>query len=152
MDSQIKILVRPLYSNPPIHGARIASTILNDPELNKQWLGEVKGMADRIIEMRALLKDNLEKLGSKHDWSHITNQIGMFAYTGLKPDAMDKLAKEVCTAVYELLVYNVLYFGARSLIFIQHSVYATKDGRISVAGINSGNVKRLAESIYKLTG
>lgn len=104
MDSQIKILVRPLYSNPPIHGARIASTILNDPELNKQWLGEVKGMADRIIEMRALLKDNLEKLGSKHDWSHITNQIGMFAYTGLKPDAMDKLAKEVCKAVSELLV------------------------------------------------
>ena len=104
MDSQIKILVRPLYSNPPIHGARIASTILNDPELNKQWLGEVKGMADRIIEMRALLKDNLEKLGSKHDWSHITNQIGMFAYTGLKPDAMDKLAKEVCKPVSELLV------------------------------------------------
>ncbi|KAG9550933.1 hypothetical protein KCU77_g20658, partial [Aureobasidium melanogenum] len=127
VDSQIKILVRPLYSNPPVHGARVASTILNDPELNKQWLGEVKGMADRIITMRALLKENLEKLGSKHDWSHITSQIGMFAYTGLKPEQMDALAKE-------------------------HSVYATKDGRISVAGITSGNVKRLAESIYKVTG
>lgn len=75
VDSQIKILVRPLYSNPPIHGARIASTILNDPALNKQWLGEVKGMASRIIEMRALLKQNLEGLGSKHDWSHITSQV-----------------------------------------------------------------------------
>ena len=75
VDSQIKILIRPLYSNPPIHGARIASTILNDPELKKQWLGEVKGMADRIIEMRSLLKQNLEALGSKHDWSHITNQV-----------------------------------------------------------------------------
>lgn len=127
VDSQIKILVRPMYSNPPIHGARIASTLLNDPALNKQWLGEVKGMADRIIKMRALLKQNLEQLGSKHDWSHITNQIGMFAYTGLKPEQMDALAKE-------------------------HSVYATKDGRISVAGITSGNVKRLAESIYKITG
>ncbi|KAI9666969.1 MAG: aspartate transaminase aat1 [Alyxoria varia] len=94
VDSQLKILVRPLYSNPPIHGARIASEILNDPSLNKQWLGEVKGMADRIISMRALLKENLEKLGSKHDWSHITNQIGMFAYTGLKPEQMDTLAKE----------------------------------------------------------
>ncbi|KAJ4297677.1 aspartate transaminase aat1 [Kalmusia sp. IMI 367209] len=109
VDSQIKIL------------------ILNDPSLNKQWLGEVKDMADRIITMRALLKENLEKLGSKHDWSHITSQIGMFAYTGLKPEQMDVLAKE-------------------------HSVYATKDGRISVAGITSGNVKRLAESIYKVTG
>src|SRR6201996_3616883 len=75
VDSQIKILVRPLYSNPPIHGARIASEVLNNSALNKQWLGEVKGMADRIIEMRALLKQNLEKLGSKRDWTHITNQI-----------------------------------------------------------------------------
>ncbi|KAF2256827.1 hypothetical protein BU26DRAFT_513595 [Trematosphaeria pertusa] len=127
VDSQIKILVRPLYSNPPIHGARIASEILNDPALNKQWLGEVKDMADRIITMRALLKEKLEKLGSKHDWSHITSQIGMFAYTGLKPEQMEVLAKE-------------------------HSVYATKDGRISVAGITSGNVKRLAKAIYKVTG
>ncbi|KAI4169360.1 MAG: hypothetical protein LQ343_005753 [Gyalolechia ehrenbergii] len=126
IDSQIKILVRPLYSNPPIHGARIASEILTDPSLNKQWLGEVKGMADRIIKMRALLKQNLEELGSKHDWSHITSQIGMFAYTGLTPTQMDQLSKE-------------------------NSVYATKDGRISVAGITSGNVKRLAESIHKVT-
>jgi aspartate aminotransferase, mitochondrial len=95
IDSQIKILVRPLYSNPPVHGARIASEILNDPELNKQWLGEVKGMADRIISMRDALKSNLEQLGSKHDWSHITSQIGMFAYTGLKPEQVDRLAKEV---------------------------------------------------------
>lgn len=75
VDSQLKILVRPLYSNPPIHGARIASEILNDPALNKQWLGEVKGMADRIIKMRELLKTNLEQLGSKQDWSHITSQV-----------------------------------------------------------------------------
>lgn len=85
-----------MYSNPPIHGARIASTLLNDADLNKQWLGEVKGMADRIITMRALLKENLEKLGSKRDWNHITSQIGMFAYTGLTPAQMDTLAKEVC--------------------------------------------------------
>jgi len=127
VDSQIKILVRPMYSNPPIHGARIASKILTDAALYEQWLGEVKAMADRIITMRALLKENLEKLGSKHDWSHITSQIGMFAYTGLSPAQMDVLAKE-------------------------HSVYATKDGRISVAGITSENVGRLAEAIYKVKG
>ncbi|KAF2963065.1 hypothetical protein GQX73_g10508 [Xylaria multiplex] len=127
LDSQIKILVRPLYSNPPIHGARVASEILNTPALYQQWLGEVKEMADRIITMRALLKNNLEKLGSSHDWSHITSQIGMFAYTGLDAASMEKLAKE-------------------------HSVYATKDGRISVAGITSDNVGRLAEAIYKVKG
>lgn len=127
VDSQIKIIVRPLYSNPPIHGARIAAEILNNPELYDQWLVEVKGMADRIITMRALLKEKLEQLGSKHDWSHITSQIGMFAYTGLTPDQMDELAKK-------------------------HSVYATKDGRISVAGITSDNVGRLAEAIYAVKG
>ena len=75
VDSQVKILVRPLYSNPPIHGARIASEILNNQDLYQQWLGEVKGMAERIIKMRALLKSNLEKLGSKHNWDHITSQV-----------------------------------------------------------------------------
>lgn len=127
VDSQIKILVRPMYSNPPIHGARIASEILNTPALYAQWLGEVKDMAERIISMRALLKTNLEKLGSQNDWSHITSQIGMFAYTGLTPEQMDTLAK-------------------------QHSVYATRDGRISVAGITSANVERLARAIYKIKG
>ena len=81
VDSQVKILVRPLYSNPPVHGARIASEILNNSSLNHQWLGEVKGMADRIIRMRALLKENLEKLGSKHDWSHIISQVGGAKFT-----------------------------------------------------------------------
>jgi aspartate aminotransferase, mitochondrial len=102
VDSQLKILVRPMYSNPPIHGARVAAEVLNNPALNKQWLGEVKGMADRIIRMRALLKENLEKLGSKQDWSHITSQIGMFAYTGLKPEQMDVLAKEVRSSFFGL--------------------------------------------------
>ena len=95
VDSQLKILVRPLYSNPPIHGARIAGEILTDPQLYSQWEKEVKGMADRIISMRAMLKKNLEDLGSKHDWSHITNQIGMFAYTGMTPEQMTRLAEEV---------------------------------------------------------
>ena len=81
VDSQVKILVRPLYSNPPVHGARIAAEILNDPDLNQQWLGEVKGMADRIISMRALLKENLEDLGSQHDWSHITSQVSFVPET-----------------------------------------------------------------------
>lgn len=108
VDSQIKILVRPMYSNPPVNGARIASEILNDPQLNQQWLGEVKGMADRIITMRALLKSNLEQLGSKHDWSHITSQIGMFAYTGLKPDQVDTLAKKVWGGGFPFLLFFLL--------------------------------------------
>lgn len=63
--------------------------------------------------MRALLKKELEALGSKHDWSHITSQIGMFAYTGLTPEQMDKLAKEVSSPVtpFSLFETSRLYLG-----------------------------------------
>ncbi|KAK9490366.1 pyridoxal phosphate-dependent transferase [Lipomyces doorenjongii] len=126
VDSQLKIIVRPLYSNPPIHGARIAAEVLSDVGLYKQWLVEVKVMAERIIKMRHLLKQHLQELGSTRDWSHITSQIGMFCFTGLTPEQVDTLRTE-------------------------YSVYMTRDGRISVAGITTKNVKRLAESIHAVT-
>lgn len=124
--SQVKILIRPLYSNPPLHGARIVSTILNNQELNSIWLKDVKGMADRIINMRTKLKENLAKEGSVRDWSHITDQIGMFCFTGMTPQQVEKITKE-------------------------HSVYLTKDGRISVAGIASNNVEYLAHAMHQAT-
>ena len=60
VESQLKILIRPMYSNPPTHGARIAERILNDEGLNTQFLADVKGMADRIIDMRHQLRDGIE--------------------------------------------------------------------------------------------
>uniref|UniRef100_A0A4D5R994 Aspartate aminotransferase n=1 Tax=Scolopendra viridis TaxID=118503 RepID=A0A4D5R994_SCOVI len=124
--SQIKILIRPMYSNPPIHGARIVHTILSDTQLQQQWLKEVKGMADRIISMRQKLKDNLKKEGSQRNWEHITDQIGMFCYTGMTAPQVEKLIKEF-------------------------SVYLTKDGRISVAGVTSKNVEYLAHAMHQVT-
>jgi aspartate aminotransferase len=79
VDSQLKIVIRPMYSNPPLHGARIANTILNDPSLYAQWETEVRGMADRIISMRKKLYDALTyELKTPGEWSHIKRQIGMF--------------------------------------------------------------------------
>lgn len=124
--SQLKIVIRPMYSNPPIHGARIVSEILGDEALRAEWLKEVKGMADRIISVRATLRSELERLGSSRAWNHITDQIGMFCFTGMKQDECEKLSKD-------------------------HSVYLTKDGRISMAGVTSKNVKYLAEAIYAVT-
>lgn len=124
--SQIKILIRPMYSNPPIHGARIVSEILGDPSLKNEWLGDVKGMADRIISMRTALRNNLKKEGSSKDWAHITNQIGMFCFTGLNPEQVANLTKNF-------------------------SIYLTKDGRISVAGVTSKNVEYLAHAIHQVT-
>lgn len=124
--SQLKILIRPMYSNPPIHGARIVATILNDSQLKEQWLKEVKGMADRIISMRTMLRDNLKVEGSQRNWQHITDQIGMFCFTGMTQPQVERLIKEF-------------------------SVYLTKDGRISVAGVTSKNVGYLAHAMHEVT-
>lgn len=79
VDSQLKIVIRPMYSNPPLHGARIASTILGNQELYAEWEGEVKAMADRIIGMREKLYNTLTSdLKTPGEWGHIKSQIGMF--------------------------------------------------------------------------
>lgn len=81
VESQLKGVIRPAISSPPLHGARIAEIILTSPELLSLWYKEVKMMADRIADMRISIVQNLKKAGSTHDWSHITNQRGMFAFT-----------------------------------------------------------------------
>lgn len=124
--SQMKKLIRPMYSNPPVYGARLVATVLKDPELAKQWRAEVADMANRIIRMRTALRDHLKQLGSTRDWSHITKQIGMFCFSGLTPEQVDTLRTK-------------------------NSIYLTRDGRISMAGVTSGNVKQLAEAIHAVT-
>lgn len=75
-----------MYSNPPVHGALLVDNILGTPEIKQQWFDEVKGMADRIIDMRTLLQTNLEKSGSSLPWKHVTEQIGMFCFSGISPE------------------------------------------------------------------
>ncbi len=107
--SQIKILIRPLYSNPPIHGARIVSQILGDADLRSQWLVDVKGMAQRIIDMRKRLRDGLAREGSSKNWEHITDQIGMFCFTGMKPDQVTCVV-ELCGTFLKIpiLIFKIL--------------------------------------------
>ena len=124
--SQLKIVVRAMYSNPPVHGARIVAEVLGDPTLEAQWRAECKQMADRIIEMREALQSAIVKAGSTKDWGHITSQIGMFCYSGLKPDQVDKLRSD----------YNI---------------YITKDGRISMAGITTSNVDYVAAAMHEVS-
>merc|ERR1719483_1206618 len=126
VESQVKIIVRPLYSNPPRHGARIAAKVMTNPELRSEWLVDVKMMADRIITMRTQLKEGLDSNGSSQNWQHITDQIGMFCFTGMTPDQGAGITKD-------------------------YSVYLTKDGRISMAGISSKNVGYLADAMHNVT-
>ncbi|KAK9799361.1 hypothetical protein WJX73_001924 [Symbiochloris irregularis] len=120
--SQAKRLARALYSNPPVHGARIAAEVVGQPDLFDEWREEMQGMAGRIKTVRQKLYDELVKLNGDKDWSFITNQIGMFSFTGLSPAQVENMTKK-------------------------HHVYMTKDGRISMAGLNNAKTEYLAKAI-----
>jgi len=124
--SQLKILARPLYSNPPLHGAKIASKVLNTDELQKQWLKDLQTMHTRTCHIREMLVDFLKEKGSEHDWSHIQNHSGWFSYTGLAP--------KLCRQLSE-----------------RHKILMTEDGRISVTGLNTKNVEYVAEAFDNVT-
>ena len=124
--SQLKLIIRAMYSSPPIHGASIVKTVLGDEDLGKQYYEECALMANRIGDMRKLLVEKLKEKGSTHDWSHVTNQIGMFAFTGMSKEMCDELTEK--------------YF-----------IFLTKDGRISLAGLNEGNVEYVANAVHAVT-
>lgn len=126
VQSQLKMVIRPMYSNPPRHGARIVSTILSDPKLSQDFVEQCAAMADRINTMRVELRSRLENSGSTHSWEHITKQIGMFAYSGLSKDQVVAMRDT-------------------------HHIYCTMDGRISMAGVTSGNVDYIANAIHDVT-
>lgn len=120
--SQLTLDVRAMYSNPPAHGARIVEKVLNDPGLYEEWCGCIRDMSGRIKAMREGLRRRLEELGTPGDWSHITEQIGMFSFTGLNPRMCEFLLKE------------------------KH-IYLLKNGRISMCGATPANLDYVAQSI-----
>lgn len=126
VQSRLKMIARPMYSNPPIHGARIVDIVLNDPELTAGWHADLKLMSGRIKDMREGLVSNLKSLGSEHDWSHITNQIGMFAFTGITKDMVEEMRDK-------------------------HNIFMTMDGRISIAGLNTSNLDYVSECMHKVS-
>ncbi|XP_016479747.1 aspartate aminotransferase, cytoplasmic isoform X1 [Nicotiana tabacum] len=123
VESQLKLVIRPMYSNPPIHGASIVATILKDRQMYDEWTIELKAMADRIISMRQQLFDALQARGTTGDWSHIIKQIGMFTFTGLNTEQVSFMTRE-------------------------HHIYMTSDGRISMAGLSSRTIPHLADAIH----
>jgi aromatic-amino-acid transaminase len=120
--SQVKRVIRTNYSNPPTHGGIVAAAVLNSPELRKQWEEELAGMRDRIRAMRTGLVDKLKAAGVKQDFSFVIAQRGMFSYTGLTKDQVDRLREE---------------FG----------IYAVGTGRICLAALNSRNIDYVAKAI-----
>ena len=120
--SQLNRIARAMYSNPPVHGARIASTVIGDAELFARWNEEMGEMAGRIKTVRGMLYDELVKLNPDKDWSFVTRQIGMFSYTGLNPAQVENMTEK-------------------------HAIYMTKDGRISLAGLSQAKCAYLANAM-----
>ena len=123
--SQLKIVIRTNYSNPPIHGASVVAAVLNTPELRQQWEQELGAMRVRIKQMREKLVEGLKAAGVQRDMSFITQQIGMFSYSGLSKEQMVRLRSE---------------FG----------VYGTDTGRMCVAALNSGNVEYVCQAMAQV--
>ncbi|GAB2275390.1 Aspartate aminotransferase, cytoplasmic [Dionaea muscipula] len=121
--SQLKRLARPMYSNPPVHGARIVANVVGDPILFGEWKKEMEIMAGRIKGVRQKLYDSLtERDKSGKDWSFVLKQIGMFSYTGLSKTQSENMTDK-------------------------WAVYMTKDGRISLAGLPLAKCEYLADAI-----
>jgi aromatic-amino-acid transaminase len=120
--SQLKRVIRTNYSNPPTHGAQVVATVLTTPALRQMWEDELAGMRVRIKEMRVALQAKLQAAGVKQDMSFITQQKGMFSYSGLNKDQMQRLRSE---------------FG----------IYGVDSGRICVAALNSKNIDAVVAAI-----
>ena len=123
--SQLKIVIRTNYSNPPTHGGAVVAAVLGNPDWRALWESELAGMRSRIKAMRQSLVDGLRGAGVKQDMGFITRQVGMFSYSGLSRDQMVRLREE---------------FG----------VYGTDTGRMCVAALNSRNIDYVCASIAKV--
>lgn len=125
ISSQLSLIIRQTYSNPSAFGAQIISLILSKPSLFRQWKSEIVEMYSRLKLMRGQLFEELCEHGAPGDWTHITNQVGMFCYSGLSKQAINRLLKE-------------------------YHVYMTQDGRISICGLNSNNISLFGEAMAKI--
>lgn len=123
--SQLKRVIRTNYSNPPIYGAKIVGTVLSNPPLRQMWEDELAGMRDRIHVMRHLLVDKLSAKTPGQDFSFVIEQAGMFSYSGLNPEQVERLKNEF-------------------------SIYIVGTGRICVAALNSHNIDYVVDAITKV--
>jgi aromatic-amino-acid transaminase len=123
--SQLKIVIRTNYSNPPTFGATVVATVLTTPALRAMWEQELAGMRERIRATRHALVERLQAAGVRGDLAYVTRQKGMFSYSGLSVAQMQRLRSE---------------FG----------VYGVDSGRICVAAINSRNIEAVAAALARV--
>lgn len=123
--TQVKSIIRTLYSNPASHGAATVALVLGDAQLRTEWEQELTEMRNRIKAMRHKFVELLKEYGAEQDFSFIIEQNGMFSFSGLSAEQVDRLKDEF-------------------------AIYAVRSGRINVAGITEDNIRYLCESIVKV--
>ncbi len=123
--SQVKRVIRTNYSNPPIHGGAIVTAVLTSPTLRQQWEAELAGMRERIRHMRTALVESIAAAGAEQDFSFVVKQRGMFSYTGLTAEQVERLRREF-------------------------AIYAVSSGRICLAALNSKNIGYVAKAIAEV--
>lgn len=124
---QLKFMIRRNYSNPPMHGGQIVAKVLTDPQLRALWEGEVTEMRERIHAMRNALYEVLSAKLPGRNFDYFLTQRGMFSYTGMTPEQVDRLKEEF-------------------------AVYLVRSGRMCVAGLNNGNVEATANAMAAVLG
>ena len=122
---QLKFTVRRNYSSPPTTGAVLVNTVLQQESLKTLWLSEVEEMRARILTMREKLKQLLSEKLPQQNFDYLTQQRGMFSYTGLSAEQVDELRD-------------------------QHAVYLVRSGRICVSGLNERNIQYVADALVKV--
>lgn len=123
--SQVKRVIRTNYSNPPTHGASVVSAVLNSSELRALWEAELAEMRERIRAMRLAMVEQLAALDAKRDFSFVAKQRGMFSYSGLSSQQVERLRNE-------------------------YGIYAVATGRICVAALNQSNLPLVTQAIAKV--
>jgi aspartate aminotransferase len=126
MKSQLTLILRPMYGNPCRPAARLIEEVLLNKKRREEWSTQLMSMVNRIQGVRKDLRAMLEQLEPGKDWSSITTQVGMFWYSGLTRAQGMKLAE-------------------------QHVYMMPGNGRMSLCGINSGNIRYFAETVARVT-
>ena len=120
--SQAKRVIRTNYSNPPTHGATVVASVLNSVELRAMWEQELGEMRERIRDMRMAMVEQLAAQGARRDFSFVARQRGMFSYSGLTAEQVERLKNEF-------------------------AIYAVGTGRICVAALNRNNLDAVTRAI-----
>ena len=124
VESQLKQIIRPMYSNPPVNGSRIINEILTNNVLKQMWLDDCNKIFKRMNETRVMLHEKLVNNLPNNNWKHILKQKGMFSYTGINENSIKKLKND-------------------------HDIFMTNDGRISITSLNKHNIDYFISSLSK---